>query len=336
MPARIVTVSRRPAVQWMFETVEPILRDAGYAVISFRTEDELHANPAALADADVLFAPGDLPVTRAMLLAAPRLRGLVCPFTGTEGFDQDAATELGVVIANGQTSENSDGMAEATILLALASLYDLHGSEAVLRDNAPKPAHSRAFLLRDKTVGLLGYGQIARAMTRRLAGWGVRLQAWSRRVDPAADPAVHWVGLEELLRTSDVVCVLLALNAQTRGLLDATRLALLKPSAVLVNTARGGIIDEAALLALARDRPAMRIALDTFEIEPLPPDSPLRGLPNTILTPHMLGHTVESHQVLPGVAVEAIARILAAEPPRYVRNPAVLDAWRRRWAPIPA
>jgi phosphoglycerate dehydrogenase-like enzyme len=76
----------------------------------------------------------------------------------------------------------------------------------------------------------------------------------------------------------------------------------------------------------------MRIALDTFATEPLPVDSPLRELPNTILTPHMVGHTVESHAVLPGVAVDAIERILAGEPPLYVRNPEVIPAWRRRWS----
>jgi phosphoglycerate dehydrogenase-like enzyme len=75
----------------------------------------------------------------------------------------------------------------------------------------------------------------------------------------------------------------------------------------------------------------MRIALDTFAVEPLPEDSALRELPNTILTPHMVGHTVESHAVLPGVAVDAISSVLAGEPPLYVRNPEVIPAWRRRW-----
>jgi phosphoglycerate dehydrogenase-like enzyme len=101
---------------------------------------------------------------------------------------------------------------------------------------------------------------------------------------------------------------------------------------VLVNTARGGIIDEAALVDLARERPAMRIALDTFAIEPLPADSALRDLPNTILTPHMVGHTVESHAVLPGVAIDAIASVLAGNPPLYVRNPEVIPAWLQRWS----
>jgi phosphoglycerate dehydrogenase-like enzyme len=167
-------------------------------------------------------------------------------------------------------------------------------------------------------------------MTVRLAGWGAPLVAWSRRRDITAP--VEWMELDALLSDSDVVCVLLSLNAETRGLLDEARLRLMQPNAVLVNTARGGIIDEGALAALARERPEMRIALDTFATEPLPADSPLRDLPNAILTPHMVGHTVESHGVLPGVAVDAVISVLAGEPPLYVRNPEVIPAWRRRWS----
>ena len=178
---------------------------------------------------------------------------------------------------------------------------------------------------------MIGYGSIARAMTVRLAGWGVRLLAWSRHPDRTVTD-VFWVELDNLLRDADVVCVLLSLNPGTRGLLDAARLRQMKPNAVLVNTARGGIIDEAALVELSRERPAMRIALDTFATEPLPADSTLRDLPNTILTPHMVGHTVESHAVLPGVAIDAIERVLAGEPPLYVRNPEVIPAWRQRWS----
>jgi D-3-phosphoglycerate dehydrogenase len=314
----------------MFDTIEPMLAAAGHQVVSYRTRAAFMADPSALAEADVLLAAGQMPCTRAMMQSAPRLRAVISPFTGTEGFDEAAATDLGILIANGQTPENSESMAEATVLLMLASLYDLHGSEAVLRGSIPRPAHSRAFMLRGKTIGLIGYGKIARAMTVRLAAWGVRLLAWSRRPDPAA-AGVEWVGLDDLLGQSDVVCVLLTLNPGTHGLLNDERLRLMKPDVVLVNTARGGIIDEAALVAMAGERPTMRIALDTFATEPLPADSPLRSLPNTILTPHMLGHTVESHAVLPGVAVEAVARIVAGEPPLYVRNPSVIPQWRQRW-----
>ena len=325
---RVVTVSR-PVLWPLFDDIEARLRSDGCQVASYRTLDAFRADARALADADVLLAAGDVSCTREMMLEAPRLRAVISPFIGTEGFDEAAATELGVLVANGQTPENAESMAEATIMLMLAALYDLHGSEAVLRGAMPRPPKSRAFMLRGKTVGMLGYGAIARAMTQRLASWGARLTAWSRRRDETAP--VEWMELDALLRDSDVVCVLLSLNAGTRGLLDDARLRLLKPNAVLVNTARGGIIDEDALVALAHERPDMRIVLDTFATEPLPAESSLRGLPNTILTPHMVGHTVESHGVLPGVACDATMSPLRGEPPLYVRNPDVIPAWRRRW-----
>jgi phosphoglycerate dehydrogenase-like enzyme len=314
----------------MFDAMEARLEAKGWLIRPYRTLDAFLADHDAAADADILLAAGDLPCSRTMMADAPRLRAVISPFIGTEGFDERAATDLTILIANGQTPENAESMAEATILLMLASLYDLHGSEAVLRGVMPRPPGSRAFMLRGKTVGMIGYGNIARAMTARLQGWGARLLAWSRRQDPNA--AVEWVELDALLRDSDVICVLLNLNAGTRSLLNAARLRLMKPDVVLVNTARGGIIDEAALVELARERPAMRIALDTFAVEPLPMDSALRDLPNTILTPHMLGHTVESHAVLPCVAVDAVTSALAGEPPLYVRNPEVIPAWRRRWS----
>jgi phosphoglycerate dehydrogenase-like enzyme len=130
--------------------------------------------------------------------------------------------------------------------------------------------------------------------------------------------------------------VLTNLNSGSRGLLNAERLRLLKPGAVLVNTARGAIIDEAALVAVARERPDLLLALDTFTVEPLPADSPLRDIPNAILTPHMLGHTQESSDALPDAAVENAQRILAGELPLYLCNPEIVARWQARWQSTPA
>jgi hypothetical protein len=141
-------------------------------------------------------------------------------------------------------------MAEASILLILAALYDLHGTEAVLRQHLPRPVQMHDRTLRDKTVGFIGFGHITRAVAERLAGWHVTIQAYTRRVRNDAPSHVHVVALEALLRTSNVVCVLVALNSDSQGLLNAERLRLLKQDAVLVNTARGAIIDEAALYAI--------------------------------------------------------------------------------------
>jgi phosphoglycerate dehydrogenase-like enzyme len=189
----------------------------------------------------------------------------------------------------------------------------------------------KARMLKGKTVGLIGWGQISRAVAQRLSGWEAHIQASSRSRNAGDEDGVRFVKLEKLLQTSDVVCVLSALNPNSAGLLNADRLRLLKKDAVLVNTARGAIIDEAALYQIACERPDLRLALDTFTVEPLPEASPLRELPNVILTPHQIGHTQESSDALPPAAIENIRRILAGELPLYICNPEIATQWQARW-----
>jgi len=185
----------------------------------------------------------------------------------------------------------------------------------VLRGERPRPSHSRAFMLRDKTVGLIGYGSIARAVTRgcRLGHADIDVVAHT-----GSERRRRMVELDALLRDSDVVCVLLTLNAGTRGLLDATRLRMMKPVR-LVNTARGGIIDE-ALWSIWRASGPRCASPRYVAIEPLRRTAPCATAEHHFDAAHAR-HTVESHAVLPGVAVDAITRVLAGEPPRYVRNP---------------
>ena len=122
-----------------------------------------------------------------------------------------------------------------------------------------------------------------------------------------------------------------SLNAETRCLIGADQIKLMKPTAILVNTARGAIVDEAALADALKRKTIAGAALDCFAVEPLPTESPLRGLRNVILTPHMIGHTVEAHHSLEVATRENLGRVLAGQTPRYVVNPAVLPAWTKKW-----
>jgi len=328
--SRIIAVGKINSVRLLEDIVER-LRGLGHRVVFYQDSAAFHNSTTDLVDVDVVVASPSFGCSRALMASANRLRGIVSPITGVEGFDIEAATDLGIVVANGQTSENTESMAEATILLVLAAMYDLSGTEAVLRQNVARPGQMRARMLRHKTVGLIGFGQIARAVALRLAEWNVTIQAYTRRVPDDTPSNIRFVALDDLLRTSDVVCVLATLNNESRGLLNADRLRLLKRDAVLVNTARGAIIDEVALSEVAGQRPDLRLALDTFTTEPLPLQSSLRNIPNTILTPHMLGHTQESQAAVPGTAVENVQRILAGQSPLYVCNPAVMPRWQARW-----
>jgi phosphoglycerate dehydrogenase-like enzyme len=316
----------------MFDAIAEDLRTRGHRIVRYADREAFVGASAPLRDADVLLCVGTCPVTRPMLESAPRLRAIVSAVTGVDGFDLAAATEHGVVVANAQTDENIVGMAEATVLMILAALYDLNGAQDRIRRGLWRPPHLKARALRGKTVGFVGFGRIGRESARLLAGWGVRMLYFARRdADPAGLPPIERVDLDALMRASDVVCVLASLNAQTRGLIDAEKIALMKPSAILVNTARGAIVDEAALAAALASGAIAGAALDCFVVEPLPPDSPLRALPNVVLTPHMIGHTIEAHESLERATRDNLDRILAGRPPRYVVNPEVLPAWQGKW-----
>ena len=334
MASNFDVVSVGPSsLNYIFDPILAGLRERRHKVTHYTGYAEFIRDSAkALKTADVLVAVGSFPCTRDLMTQAPQLRAVVSPFIGTEGFDEAAATSLGIIVANGQAPENFLSMAEATILLVLASLHALHWWERQLHENNPHPPRVPGRMLRGRTVGLIGFGQIARAVATRLSSWDVRIQTYTPRLRAPLPDGVTRVGLEELLRTSDVVCVLASLNAETMGMLDLNHLRLMKPEAVFVNTARGGIVDEHALAQIARERPGFRIALDTFAEEPLPRESPLRGLPNAILTPHAIGHTQESLDALPVAAIENVSRVLRGELPLYVRNPEVIPAWNARWA----
>ncbi|HEY3919738.1 MAG TPA: NAD(P)-dependent oxidoreductase [Stellaceae bacterium] len=318
------------ATEYAFAPVEEELRRRGQEVIRYHGAAPFLAKPDALAKADILYGNG-YPCTRALLETAPQLRAVVNPWIGMEGFDVAGATALGIVVANGQVSENYLSVAEATIMLILACLHNLPEKLAALRNNQPAPSRMNARMLRGKTLGMIGFGNMARAIAHRLSTWDVTMQAYAPRLREPLPSYVERVELDDLLKTSDVVCVLATLNAETRHMLTYGRLRLMKKDAILVNTARGGIADEAALVQIAKEGRLHKIALDVFETEPLPADNALRDLPNAILTPHCVGHSREGAEAVPKTAIENIARALAGEPPLYVVNPDVLPRWQERW-----
>jgi D-3-phosphoglycerate dehydrogenase len=316
----------------MFDEIGADLRRAGHHIVRYADRAAFAAVPDPLAGIDLLLCVAIFPLTRAVLEQASRLRAIVSAVTGVDGVDIAAATEHTVVVANAQTDENITGMAEATVLMILAALYDLDGAQARIRQNQWRPPQLKARQLRDKTIGLIGLGRIGRETARLLEPWGATLQYSARRDgDLTGLPLMPRVDLDTLLRTSDVVVVLASLNSETRGLINADKLRLMKKSAVLVNTARGAIVDEAALADALKSGTIAGAALDCFAIEPLPDDSPLRRLPNLVLTPHMIGHTVEAHHSLEVATRDNLDRIFAGQPPRYVVNPAVLPAWQKKW-----
>jgi phosphoglycerate dehydrogenase-like enzyme len=211
-------------------------------------------------------------------------------------------------------------------MLLLALLYRLHETEAQMRSSLPAPEPQRR-MLKGRTVGIIGSGGIARQIIRRLQPWGAVLQVHTRVPSPDLQ-GVRLVDLEDLLSTSDVVIVMTSLDAGTRHLLDAKRLRCLKRGALLINTARGGLIEQSSLVEALKSGHIAAAALDVFEVEPLPATDALRELPNVILTPHAVGHTMEMHAALPRACVENVLQLMRGQLPDSCRNREVADLWR--------
>jgi phosphoglycerate dehydrogenase-like enzyme len=328
--ARIV-LAANPNVVHLFNDVATRLSKLGIATSQYDSAEACIADLENRRQAVAMLAMHDFPLTRDFLVSMPALCGVLSFVTGTEGYDEQAATELGIVIANGQIPENFHSMAEATIMLLLAAFYDLRGAEHALRGTLGRSGEFRASMLMGKSVGIIGFGKIANAIVDRLSGWGIDLQVYAPRLRSPLPPGVRRVELEDLLRTSEAVLLLANLNPDSRHLLNGERLRLIKPGAVLVNTARGGLIDEAELYRVAAEGRFKAVALDTFEVEPLPLESPLRELPNAILTGHNVGHTAETRHALIEVAVDNLARLRQGLLPTNIRNSNVVARWRTRW-----
>lgn len=311
--------------------VDRALREQGLEVLSLCDPTSIAEHLDELRDVDVICAAGIASIGEVILDAAPRLRALICPFIGIEGFDVAAATARGVLIANGQTRENVESMAEAAVMLTLVGAYDLpRALEAMRNDNwSGGSSGGRTRMLRAMTVGLIGYGQIGQATGRLLAAFGCKMLVYAPRLHAPLPAGAQRVELGALVQQSDAILLLAALSAQTHHLLNAELIAMMKPDVIVINVARGALIDEAALAAAAMHG-RIGLALDVFEHEPLPADSPLRTVAGAVLTPHLIGHTRECLDSLPRLALENIRRVLRGEEPTSLVNPAALAAWRDR------
>jgi phosphoglycerate dehydrogenase-like enzyme len=270
-----------------------------------------------------------------LMRSAPRLHSIVSPSIGVDTIDVSAATNLGILVANGSTPENFVGMAEASIMLMLNLLFGLRESQKVMNNELPRPLPSQRFAttLRGKTIGLIGWGNISRAIAERLRVFEVNILLYSRHVEHNALPDyIRLTDFDSLMSQSDVVGVYVALNQHTRQIIDARALALMKKTAFLVNVSRGHAVDEQALIDALKQRQIAGAALDTFTVEPLPSGSQLRSLPNVILTPHMVGQTREGFAAGCEAAISNITSVVMGRVPDNCLNSEVKTKWRRHHA----
>ena len=301
---------------WRLLALPPLPHDV---LVSLFGDDRLEiVTPAERTQAEVerLLPEVDLVVgdwSPSLRLASPGPR--VCfvqqPSVGFDGIDTESCAVASVPVSN-CAGANTVSVAEWCVSATLSLLRrTVEGDAAVRRGEWPQTALGGRELAGSK-VGVVGMGPIGRRAAELFGAFGCEVSYWSRSRHDGA-PAT-WRELDELLAASDVVVLVIALGPLTRGLLSAERIALLKPGALLVNGARGEVVDEPALIAALLSGQVGGAALDVFATEPLPMSSALREAPNVLLSPHMAGSTVQAAMRIVGQSTANLRRVLDGEP----------------------
>ena len=282
------------------------------------------------------------PITRAVMAEAQRLRVIAKYTVGVDDIDTDAATDLGIMVCHAPTESNCFGVAETTMAMMLAMLKRVVQRDREVREGKWREPHMATTFLGARedgysgiTIGLVGLGRIATRVSQLLAPWRVKVIAY----DPYAEPSrfqltgVKRVDYETLLRESDVVSFHVVLTKETRFMLREEQIKLMKPSAIIINTARGKVIDETAVAKAIAEGRLRGAAIDAFEEEPLGMDSPLRQLGDKVLlSPHSASFN-EGGELAPGIqwALRSVLSALRGEVPDNVYNKEVIPRWREKF-----
>jgi phosphoglycerate dehydrogenase-like enzyme len=274
---------------------------------------------AALADAEIVIAMRErTPFDRALFERLPKLKLLVTTGMKNAAIDVKAAGERGVTVCG--TGLSPSPTAELTWGLIQALLRHIPGEYENLRRGG-KWQLTMGRELAGARLGVIGLGRLGSRVARVGLAFDMKVSAWSKNLTPerCAEVGVQHAGsLDELLRSSDIVTVHLVLSDRTRGLLGGRELGLMKPTALLINTSRGPIVDEAALVAALKENRIAGAGLDVFDREPLPLGHAFRMLDNVVATPHLGYVTEETYRICYGEAVENIAAWLAGKPVRVI------------------
>jgi phosphoglycerate dehydrogenase-like enzyme len=248
------------------------------------------------------------PLPRSVIERLSRLKLIASTGPRNAAIDVEAAAERGIVVAH--TGFDARSTVEMTWALILASARQVALENAHLRAGGWQLTMGDS--LRGKTLGLLGLGNIGSEVARIGLAFGMEVIAWSQNltVDKAKTCGARLVSKEELLRNADILTIHLVLSKRTKGLVGAAELQVMKPSAQLINTSRGPIVDEPALIEVLRERRIAGAALDVFDVEPLPTDHPFRSLDNVLATPHIGYVARELYRTFYGDTVKNITRWL--------------------------
>lgn len=270
----------------------------------------------AIRDCDIVVAMRErTALSKEILSELPNLQLLVTTGMANAAIDIDAAHERGVVVTG--TASSGTGTIELTWALLLAALKHLPLEDRALR--AGKWQVSLAADLAEKRLGLIGLGRLGSGMVPIATAFGMEVVAWSQNLtaERANEVGVKFVAKDELIATSDVISIHVRLSERTKGLIGAAEISSMKPGALLLNTSRGPIVEEGALIAALKEN-RITAALDVYDIEPLVPNHPFTTLDNVVIAPH-LGYASEANMATMYLGVvEDIAAFLAGEPVRVI------------------
>lgn len=275
-------------------------------------------------DADGLYCLLTDTIDRAILEMAPRLRVISNMAVGYNNIDVAEATRRGVMVTN-TPDVLTETTADLTFALLMATARRIVEAERFLRRGEWRTWSPMLLTGQDiygATMGIVGLGRIGSAVARRALGFNMRVLYHSTRRNERAERelGVQYAGLDELLRESDFVVIMTPLTPQTRNLIGARELALMKPTAVLINTARGGIVDEQALHDALKNGKIWAAGLDVFEQEPVPTDHPLLSLPNVTALPHIGSASIRTRIRMAELAAENLLDGLAGRVPKCLVN----------------
>lgn len=307
------------AASWLPEQVK-LLEDAGVIVkIIPDRVDELFFSEIWEADALILGLP---PVTQQIMESAPRLIIIACQGVGYNHVDVNAATDLGILVAN-TPGINSDTVAEFTFGLILALVRQIPQGWGEMKKGGWRRPEFWGMELQGRTLGIIGFGQIGRRVSRLGVAFRMRVLGVDPNV-PEQDfrsAGADMASMDQAVSQADVLTLHVPLNDETRRMISTPELARMKPKAFLINTARGGLVDEKALLQALDGRRLAGAALDVFEVEP-PVNRTLVQHPKVLATPHLGGLTGEARYRMCLAAAEQVAGALRGEKPPYaVNNP---------------
>ncbi len=268
---------------------------------------------SAVPDADALLVRSATTVDAEVLAAAPRLKIVARAGVGLDNVDVDAATERGVLVVNAPTS-NIHSAAEHALALLLSAARQITAADASLRAHTWKRSSFSGTEIFGKTVGVVGLGRIGQLVAQRLAAFGAHIVAYDPYVSTArsAQLGIELLSLDELLGRADFISVHLPKTPETAGLIDKEALAKTKPGVIIVNAARGGLVDEAALAEAVTSGHVRAAGIDVFTSEPCT-DSPLFDLPQVVVTPHLGASTAEAQDRAGTDVAESVKLALAGE-----------------------